>query len=91
MHYCNMSLFADFNWKRVVSRTCMVAIVLFVAETVPHFGAILSFVGGSTTTLLAYICPPLFYLKLSSAKPGKDDTWEERFVFQYSLFEIIFL
>jgi hypothetical protein len=35
-----------------------------VAESVPHFGAILSLVGGSTTTLLSYILPCLFYLKL---------------------------
>ena len=35
-----------------------------MAESVPHFGAILSLVGGSTTTLLSYILPCLFYLKL---------------------------
>ena len=35
-----------------------------MAESIPHFGAILSLVGGSTTTLLSYILPCLFYLKL---------------------------
>jgi hypothetical protein len=39
-----------------------------VAETIPKFNDILSLVGGSTVTLLAYICPPLFYLKLKSPK-----------------------
>lgn len=57
-----------FTWKRCITRTLMVALVLFVAESIPHFGAILSLVGGSTTTLLAYVCPSLFYLKLCSMK-----------------------
>jgi hypothetical protein len=39
-----------------------------VAESIPTFGAILSLVGGSTATLLAYICPSLFYLKLRSVR-----------------------
>lgn len=47
-------------------RSIVVASVLFVAETIPKFNDILSLVGGSTVTLLAYICPPLFYLKLKS-------------------------
>ncbi|CAG5130404.1 unnamed protein product [Candidula unifasciata] len=55
-----------FNFRRVIIRTIMVALILFVAESVPHFGAILSLIGGSTTTLLAYILPPVFYLKLCS-------------------------
>lgn len=46
----------------------MVLAVLFVAESIPHFGAILSLVGGSTTTLLAYVCPSIFYLKLCRKK-----------------------
>lgn len=65
-----------FTWKRAVSRTCMVIAVLFVAQTIPHFGAILSLVGGSTTTLLAYICPSLFYLKLCRMRPEPGDSWD---------------
>lgn len=53
-----------FTWKRCVARSIIVVSVIFVAESVPHFGAILSLVGGSTTTLLSYILPCLFYLKL---------------------------
>ena len=67
--FCNYTwrlTVAGFTWKRCVFRTVVVAIVLFVAETIPHFGAILSLVGGSTVTLLAYVCPSLFYLKLSA-------------------------
>ncbi|XP_059143840.1 uncharacterized protein LOC131931155 isoform X2 [Physella acuta] len=56
----------NFGPKRVLFRTVMMGVVLFVAESVPHFGAILSLIGGSTLTLLAYILPPIFYLKLCS-------------------------
>ncbi|XP_064594698.1 uncharacterized protein LOC135461499 [Liolophura sinensis] len=62
-----------FNWKRCVVRTAMMALVVFVAETIPRFGGILALVGGSTTTLLAYVLPSLFYLKLCSMKGD----WEE--------------
>lgn len=53
-----------FTWKRILSRTLTMLAVLFVVESVPHFSSILSLVGGSTISILAFICPPLFYLKL---------------------------
>ena len=46
----------------------MVLAVLFVAGSIPNFRPILSLVGGSTTTLLAYVCPSIFYLKLCRKK-----------------------
>ncbi|XP_071842936.1 uncharacterized protein [Apostichopus japonicus] len=55
-----------FNWKRVINRTVIMGLILFVAETIPQFGAILSLVGGSTVTLLTFVFPSLFYLKLCS-------------------------
>ncbi|BFZ10134.1 hypothetical protein BsWGS_13173 [Bradybaena similaris] len=55
-----------FNCRRVIVRSVMMVAILFVAESIPHFGAILSLIGGSTTTLLAYVLPPVFYLKLCS-------------------------
>ncbi|CAL1528940.1 unnamed protein product [Lymnaea stagnalis] len=63
----------SFGYKRVIFRTLMMGVVLFVAESIPRFGAILSLVGGSTTTLLAYILPPVFYLKLCSM----EGDWEQ--------------
>ncbi|KAK3097482.1 hypothetical protein FSP39_010023, partial [Pinctada imbricata] len=65
--YCKVP--RHFTWKRCVFRSLVVALVLFIAETIPHFGAILSLVGGSTVTLLAYVCPSAFYLKLSGQRP----------------------
>lgn len=61
-------MFIDFTWKRCVFRTLVVVLIFFVAETIPKFGAILSLVGGSTVTILAYICPSLIYLKLKAVR-----------------------
>ncbi|GFR76319.1 amino acid transporter ANTL1-like isoform X2 [Elysia marginata] len=63
-----------FTFKRIISRTVIMVVVLFIAESIPHFGAILSLIGGSTTTLLAYILPPVFYLKLCSM----EGDWEQQ-------------
>lgn len=54
----------QFNWKRCVIRTLLLLCIVFVAETIPNFGSILSFIGGSTITMLSFIFPSLFYLKL---------------------------
>ncbi|XP_071136027.1 uncharacterized protein [Mytilus edulis] len=54
----------EFTWKRCVVRPIIVLAVLFVSESVPHFGTVLSLVGGSATTLLAYVFPCVFYMKL---------------------------
>ena len=57
-----------FNAKRVLVRSVVCLVVLGVAETVPHFGAVLSLIGGSSITLLAFVCPPVFYFKLARAQ-----------------------
>lgn len=56
-----------FNWKRCVFRSLVVFTLLFIAESVPSFGAILNLVGGSTVTLLTFVFPPLFYMRLADA------------------------
>ncbi|XP_052090183.1 uncharacterized protein LOC127726769 [Mytilus californianus] len=63
-----------FTWKRCIARSAIVMVVLFVAESVPHFGAILSLIGGSTTTLLSYILPCVFYLKLAKGSNNQIQT-----------------
>ena len=67
---CSANLVLDFNWKRCVFRSASVAALLFIAETVPSFGAILNLVGGSTVTLLTFVFPPLFYMKIADATIG---------------------
>nr|CAD2203815.1 unnamed protein product [Meloidogyne enterolobii] len=58
----------DFGWKRVVVRTGMMILVLFVAETVPSFGPLLDLMGGSVLMLCSLVFPSLFYLFLNAAE-----------------------
>ncbi|XP_076458232.1 uncharacterized protein LOC143291966 [Babylonia areolata] len=57
-----------FNVKRVLMRLGVCLGVLMVAETLPHFGAVMSLIGGSSMTLLVFICPPIFFFRLALAK-----------------------
>merc|ERR1739838_973393 len=68
---------SDFNWKRCAFRSLSVACLLFIAETVPSFGAILDLVGASTVTLLTFVFPPYFYMRLADASIGHP-SWPER-------------
>lgn len=42
--------------------------MVFVGLTIPHFGILLSLVGGTTVTATNFIFPPLFYLLLVGQK-----------------------
>ena len=66
-----------FNWKRCVFRSLSVLSLLFIAESVPSFGAILDLVGASTVTLLTFVFPPYFYIKLVDAS-SLNPLWEQR-------------
>lgn len=50
-------------------RTSVVLFCIVIAEAIPSFGAILSFVGGSTVTMMAFILPCFFYLRLKENLP----------------------
>ena len=57
------------NLDKVTVKSCLVRSLLVVfihalAQGVPHFGLFLNLVGSSTTTLLTFVFPCLFYLKL---------------------------
>nr|CAD7437485.1 unnamed protein product [Timema bartmani] len=71
-----------FHWKRCLVRTLMVCVMIFVGETIPKFGKILSLVGGSTITLLTFVFPPLFYMRLCDQKNVE---WTERLTCSKSL------
>ena len=73
----NVLISSDFNWKRCAFRTFSVLCLLFIAESVPSFGSILDLVGASTVTLLTFVFPPFFYMRLSDASIGHP-TWPER-------------
>ena len=74
--------FLDFNWKRCVFRSFSVLCLLFIAETVPSFSSILDLVGASTVTLLTFVFPPLFYMRLADASIGRKE-WVQRWVYLY--------
>lgn len=77
-HHFNLALI-EFNWKRCIFRTVSVMFLLFIAETVPSFGSILDLVGASTVTMLTFVCPPYFYMRLVDS--SKDNSqWTQRFV-----------
>lgn len=42
--------------------------VVFVAETVPSFGPLVDFIGGSTLSLSSLVFPCIFYLYLKAGK-----------------------
>ncbi|KAH9414476.1 hypothetical protein DERP_014620 [Dermatophagoides pteronyssinus] len=53
-----------FTWKRLLFRTFMLILMTFLAATFPNFGQILELIGGTTVTIMSFILPPLFYMKL---------------------------
>ena len=58
-------------------RTGSTFVLLFIAESVPSFGSILDLVGASTVTLLTFVFPPFFYMKLADASLSRKD-WVPR-------------
>ncbi|XP_023328375.1 amino acid transporter ANT1 isoform X2 [Eurytemora carolleeae] len=67
----------NFTWKRVVFRSFVIVGLLFIAESLPDFGSILDLVGGSTVTLLTFVFPPFFYMRLVDMSNQSSD-WEQR-------------
>ncbi|CAK5036569.1 unnamed protein product [Meloidogyne enterolobii] len=64
----------EFCWKRVVVRTGVMASIVFVAESVPSFGPVLDFFGGSTVALTSVIFPCLFYLFLAAGEKKANES-----------------
>ncbi|XP_064628726.1 uncharacterized protein LOC135488174 [Lineus longissimus] len=51
----------EFCFRRVLVRSCLVVLVLFLCETIPKFGPIMSFIGGSFINMIVFLLPPVFY------------------------------
>ena len=75
-----MKIPKHFNWKRCLFRTFSVFFLLFLAETVPKFGSILNLIGASTVTLLTFVFPPLFYMRLVDASSSNKE-WLQRYLY----------
>ncbi|KRT84045.1 Amino acid transporter [Oryctes borbonicus] len=81
----------QYNWKRCFVRTLIILLMVLIGETIPKFGKILSLVGGSTITMLTFVFPPYFYMRLCNQK---SPLWPEHHIPLYIktyLWELIFL
>ncbi|KAI6197490.1 Transmembrane amino acid transporter protein [Aphelenchoides besseyi] len=58
----------EFGPKRVILRSGMLLITIFMAETVPSFGPVLDLFGSSTMAINFLIFPCLFYLFLTASE-----------------------
>ncbi|KAG5880868.1 hypothetical protein JTB14_017794 [Gonioctena quinquepunctata] len=79
------------SFKRCFLRSMVMVLVIFIGETVPQFGRILSLVGGSTITLLTFVFPPFFYMKLCDMRSSE---WPTRTIPLYErvyIWELIFI
>lgn len=53
-----------FGWQRMVLRSFIVLFLALLAETIPSFGAILSFIGSSTVSILGFILPVICFVMI---------------------------
>ncbi|EFO21498.2 transmembrane amino acid transporter [Loa loa] len=64
-------------WQRVAIRTGLVALMLFVALSIPNFGSIMDFFGSTTIPFTCVILPTLFGLSLKSQRYNeKTKKWQ---------------
>eukprot|EP00003_Mantamonas_plastica_P000126 TRINITY_DN1012_c0_g2_i1.p1 TRINITY_DN1012_c0_g2~~TRINITY_DN1012_c0_g2_i1.p1 ORF type:complete len:360 (+),score=84.72 TRINITY_DN1012_c0_g2_i1:773-1852(+) len=52
------------EFKRTVVRTVLVCLITFIGNLLPHFGIIISLIGATSGTILSFVLPSLFHLKL---------------------------
>jgi len=60
----NLRRFFVVKLKYIWFRTSLVLITAVVALVVPHFGLFLAFIGAFCNSLVIFLLPPLFYLKI---------------------------
>uniref|UniRef100_A0A1I8AB28 Aa_trans domain-containing protein n=1 Tax=Steinernema glaseri TaxID=37863 RepID=A0A1I8AB28_9BILA len=69
----HLNLPHTFGLERVICRSIMMFLVVFVAESVPTFGPLVNLVGGSTITLTAIVFPCLFNVYLKAQEHETED------------------
>ena len=74
----NLKKFEDDDWNSLVPsmifRTFLVLLTLICATTIPKFGTFVAIIGSISCSLIAYILPSLFSLKLHPHATPKE-TW----------------
>ncbi|KAK7077871.1 hypothetical protein SK128_000227 [Halocaridina rubra] len=63
----------EFGWRRICLRTAVVLLVLFVCESVPHFGLAIELVGGLLVTPFIFVFPPVFHIRIKQKANGQLD------------------
>ncbi|XP_022084958.1 amino acid transporter AVT1F-like isoform X2 [Acanthaster planci] len=64
------------NWKRILLRTSVIILIVFLAETVNEFALLVTVVGGVVFPLLTFLAPAVSYLRLRSMH--MPDSFSER-------------
>ena len=60
----NCILITGFTWQRCVLRILILTAVVFIAESIPHFGVLMPLVDGTLSVATGLLGPVIFYLKL---------------------------
>ncbi|KAK3871923.1 hypothetical protein Pcinc_022960 [Petrolisthes cinctipes] len=63
----------EFGWRRVLVRTGVMALLLFMCESIPHFGVAIELVGGLLVTPFIFIFPPAFHISIKHKACGRID------------------
>ncbi|XP_072018189.1 uncharacterized protein [Amphiura filiformis] len=65
----------DFTWKRCISRSLVMTVVLLLAFLVPKFSTFISIFGAPLTVFGNFVIPSLVHLKLRSMLAGTEERW----------------
>lgn len=63
----------SFGWRRICLRTLVMLAILFVCESIPHFGVAIELVGGFLVTPFIFIFPPIFHILIKKKASGRVD------------------
>eukprot|EP00164_Ancoracysta_twista_P002453 GFYU01003251.1.p1 GENE.GFYU01003251.1~~GFYU01003251.1.p1 ORF type:complete len:117 (-),score=25.36 GFYU01003251.1:144-494(-) len=67
--------------KRITMRVFIVGLTALIAVELPAFELVTSFVGSFSNGLVAYILPPIFYLKFFGDEISRKESMWVKFVF----------
>ncbi|XP_037087973.1 amino acid transporter AVT3C-like [Pollicipes pollicipes] len=67
---------------RVLVRSSLMLLALFVAETVPSFGKIMHLIGGTFTLMLTFILPSLLYIRMRGEYHGTSKHGYKKYLFK---------
>ncbi|XP_045603649.1 uncharacterized protein [Procambarus clarkii] len=63
----------EFGWRRICLRTTVMLLVLFLCESVPHFGVAIELVGGLLVTPFIFFFPATFHIIIKKKATGQLD------------------